>query len=221
MRAFFPMPRLGHVTSNMAESINAWLQEQRSQPPLRFFLDTLRKINELFNEMRLNYEKMNRDDIEPATFASIIHNTEDGRRLECFNVFGMKFQVQSRVAGGTLRDVDLECRECSCKQFQDLRCPCVHACSAALFSGVRIPSLCIPERRVGSLQMVYAEGIVLADMENVRSQVLAFPLVQRLPGRPRIKRARHQEEDRPRRVAFCSFCGRRGHNIRTCPENYA
>ena len=56
---------------------------------------------------------------------------------------------------------------------------------------------------------------------KVRSQVLASPLVQRLPGRPRIKRIRRQEEDRPRRVAFCSFCGRRGHNIRTCPENYA
>ena len=25
VRAFFPMPRLGHVTSNMVESLNAWL----------------------------------------------------------------------------------------------------------------------------------------------------------------------------------------------------
>ena len=146
---------------------------------------------------------------------------EDGRRLECVNVFGMKFQVQSRVAGGALRDVDLECLKCSCKQFRDLGYPCVHACSAALFSDVRIPSLCIPERRVGALQMIYAEGIVLVDMENVRSQVLASPLVQRLPGRPRIKRVRRQEEDRPRRVAFCSFCGRGGHNITTGPDNFA
>ena len=221
MRAFFPMPRFGHVTSNMAESLNAWLQEQRSQPPLRFFLDTLRKINELFHERRQKYEGMNNDDIEPSTFASIIRNTEDGRRLECINVFRMKFQVESWVAGSALRDVDLECRECSCKQFEDLGYPCVHACSAALFSGVRIPSLCIPERRVGSLQMVYAEGIVLVDMESVRPQILASPLVQRLPGRPRIKRIRRAEEDRPRRVVFCSFCGRRGHNFRTCQENYA
>ena len=117
VRAFFALPRFGHVTSNVAESVNAWLLEQRSQPPLRFFLDTIQKINALFHERWLKYEKLNPNDIEPETFASIVRNTEDGRRLECVNVFGMKFQVQSRVAGGALRDVDLERRECSCKQF--------------------------------------------------------------------------------------------------------
>ena len=88
------------------------------------------------------------------------------------------------------------------------------------FSDVRIPSLCIPERWVVFLLVFQAEGIVLVVVENVLSRALASPLVQRLHGRQRIERFRRKEYG-PRRVPFRSFCGRRGHNITTCPENYA
>ena len=78
-----------------------------------------------------------------------------------------------------------------------------------------------PRKTCGSSSGGPGRGNCSCRHGKVRSQVLASPLVQRLPGRPRIKRIRRQEEDGPRRVPFCSFCGRRGHNIRTCPENYA
>ena len=167
------------------------------------------------------YENMNPNDVEPNTFASVVHNTELGRCLECTIVFGRRYQVQSRVDGRAKREVDLDLHECSCRMFEDLGIPCVHACCAALASGVSIPALCIEERRVGTLQLVYSEGISMVDIENVPSEPILPPLVKRLPGRPRTKRIRRAEEDRPTRITSCSFCGKRGHNIRTCPENYA
>ena len=36
-RAFFPLPRYGHVTSNIAESTNAWLLECRKRSPMKLF----------------------------------------------------------------------------------------------------------------------------------------------------------------------------------------
>ena len=108
-----------------------------------------------------------------------------------------------------------------CMQFQDLGHPRVHACSAALKADVDVLGLCIEERRVGSLQMVYARGIIPVDLDTVPVEDALPPIVQRLPGRPKTKRIRRAHEDRPSTIHFCSLCGERGHTRKTCPENFA
>ena len=53
-RAFFPLRRLGHVTSNIAESMNHWLDEARRKDPVGLFSTFIRQLNNLF-EKRRNY----------------------------------------------------------------------------------------------------------------------------------------------------------------------
>ena len=221
VRAFFPMPRYGHVTSNIAESVNALLVEQRKMPPFWFFVETLRKVNGMFARRREKYRAMPPDDIVENVLAELAQNGEVGRRLEARNVHGLVFDVQSRVAGRAARVVDLSRRECSCKMFQDLGYPCVHACSAAIMAGVDVPSLCIEARRVRALQAVYARGVVPADIEDVPSEPVLPPIPRRLPGRPHVSRFRPAHETRQKRENFCSKCHRSGHNRTTCPENVA
>ena len=149
----------------------------------------------------------------------IVTNIEAGRRMVARNVFGNLFDVQTDVGSNSTRIVDLVSRTCSCKMFQDLGYPCAHACAATLESQIDIMALCIDERRIGSLRAVYEMGIIPVDIESVQSMALLPPLVQRLPGRPKSKRIRSEVEDRYKRANFCSQCGKRGHNKRTCPEN--
>ena len=221
VRAFFPMPRYGHVTSNIAESTNSALRECRKCPPTKLFIMAIRNINAKFAERREKYASGNETDIAGKIMAKLVKRVEDGRKLEARRVSGSVFDVQSRVGSDTSRTVDLERRQCTCMKFQDYGYPCNHACAAALLAGVDITSLCIDERRVGALRRVYEMGIIPVDIETILPIPLEPPLVQRLPGRPKVKRIRRRDEDRRKRIYFCSLCGETGHTKNTCPENYA
>ena len=223
VRAFFPMPRYGHVTSNIAESMNSTLRDCRKRPPLTLFVKAVRKINATFAEKREKYAAGNATDIVENVFAEIVANTEAGRQLLATSVFGPVFEVKSSVPGNASRIVDLERRQCSCMMFQDLGYPCAHACSAALLAGVDIPSLCIDERRVGTLRTVYEFGIIPVDIENVHPIPLEPPLVRRQAGRPMVNRIRRRDEEPspPKRLYTCKLCGKPGHTKKTCPQNYA
>ena len=219
VRGFFPMPRFGQATSNIAESINAWLVECRKFPPLQFFNRAIAKTNELFARRRAMYANGNPEDIVGDVFATMVQNYEDGRRLLTQNVFGPFFNVESRVAGRAERVVDLDRRECSCKEFQDLGYPCVHACAAARSAHVDIAPLCLDERRVGSLRAVYEIGIIPVDMETVVPEDVEPPVFHRQAGRPKTKRIRKRHEGKRKRIVFCTICGQTGHNKRSCPQN--
>ena len=52
VRVFFPLPRYGHATSNIAESTNASFLAIRKYPPTKFFIMAVQKINELFAKGR-------------------------------------------------------------------------------------------------------------------------------------------------------------------------
>ena len=218
VRAFFPLPRYGHLTSNIAESTNAALKKFKKYPPLKFFVKAIRKINTTFAERREHYANGNPMDIVDNIMQEIATNIEAGRRMVARNVFGNVFDVQTELGSNSVRIVDLVARTCSCKMFQDLGYPCAHACAAALETQIDIMTLCIDERRIGALRAVYEMGIIPVDVESVQSMVLLPPLVHRLPGRPKSKRIRSKAEDRYKRANFCSQCGKRGHNIRTCPD---
>ena len=132
VRAFFPLPRFGHVTSNIAESANAWLLECRKRHPMRLFVKAIQKINVRFAERREKYANGNETDIVDDVFATIVTNTEAGRRLDVISASDDVFDVQSRPGSNASRTVNLLTMECSCKLFQDLGYPCPHACSALL-----------------------------------------------------------------------------------------
>ena len=51
-RSHFPVRRFGHVTSNMVESMNHWLDDARHQDPVRLFNSYVRKLNVLFEKRR-------------------------------------------------------------------------------------------------------------------------------------------------------------------------
>ena len=77
VRAFFPLPRYGHVTSNIAESTNSFLKI-RKYPPTKLFILVIRKINANFAEKREKYANKNPEDLVDDIFAALVRNTEDG-----------------------------------------------------------------------------------------------------------------------------------------------
>ena len=217
VRAFFPMPRYGHVTSNIAEATNSALLKIRKYPPTKLFVKVIEKINATFAEKREKYADANPADLVGPIFDAVEKNIEDGRKLfaraSSDNVFAVDIRPGIRLS----RVVKLAERTCTCSLFQDLGYPCAHACSAALKADIDPHTLCIAERRVGALQAVYRAGIIPVDLETIPSLPLEAPLVQRQAGRPKVKRIRRQDRNR-RILHFCSLCGEEGHTRRTCPN---
>ena len=82
VRAFFPMPRYGHVTSNIAESTNAWLLECRKRSPTKLFIKAIQKINARFAERREMNTAQDETAIVDWVLTEIVKNHENGRRLE-------------------------------------------------------------------------------------------------------------------------------------------
>ena len=221
VRAFFPMPRYGHVTSSIAESTNSSLLQIRKYPPTKLFIHAIRKINATFAERRDKYANKDPGDIVDNIFAVLMKNTEEGRKLEARRVSEHDFDVDSRVGTDASRTVRLAGRTCTCMLFQDLGFPCVHACSAALKANIDPRTLCIGERQVGALQAVYQFGVIPVDIETVPSMALLPPLVQRAAGRPRVIRIERRDDGGQTRVNCCTLCGQPGHKKHTCPQNYA
>ena len=221
VRAFFPLPRYGHVTSNIAESTNASLLKIRKCSPLKLFMKTIQKINATFAERREKYATANPADLADTIFAIVAKNLEDGRRLEARTVDGITFDVDDQPGSQASRIVNLTARTCTCMKFQDHGFPCAHACSAALKANVDYRTLCIDERRVGSLQAVYRVGIIPVDIETIEPVALLPPLVVRQAGRPMVNRIRRKNEDLPGRIYTCGLCAGDGHTKKTCPHNYA
>ena len=62
-RAFFPAPRFGHVTSNISESMNHWLEEARHKDPVALFSTYIRHLNQLFETRREEYQSINQTDL--------------------------------------------------------------------------------------------------------------------------------------------------------------
>ena len=54
-RSHFTIRRYGHVTSNIGESMNEWIGDIRHLNPTQFFVEAVRKVNELFLRRRSMY----------------------------------------------------------------------------------------------------------------------------------------------------------------------
>ena len=57
-RAFFPRGRFGHVTSNISESMNWWLEEARHLNPVALFVIYISRLNQPFERRRMKYTSM-------------------------------------------------------------------------------------------------------------------------------------------------------------------
>ena len=80
-RALFPVRRFGHVTSNMAESMNKWLGEARYLYPVGLFRAYVWKLNSLFEKRAVMYAAMDENALPKRVRKMIEEGIEDGRKL--------------------------------------------------------------------------------------------------------------------------------------------
>ncbi|GJT73404.1 cellulose synthase [Tanacetum coccineum] len=139
-----------------------------------------------------------------------------------------KFEVR-QGNGIEAFSVDLEKRECSCRQWQLTGVPCPHSITAMYFINTNPDDYVSESFKVSTYKSIYAFNILPVDGINMWRKIKHVPckppLERRMPGRPPVNRKKDKSEmkiqkhvARPPRSMTCKNCGETGHNKNDCEK---
>ena len=187
-RALFPVRRFGHVTSNMAESMNKWLGEARYLDPVGLFRSYIWKLNSLFEKRAVMYDAMDENSLPKRVRKMIEEGIEDGGKLTITQHTQTLFEVQRKTKPNSIRVVNFDTMSCSCGFYAEYGVPCRHMCKASMSMDLHPKELVIPERRVGALKRTYQGFIIPIDINYLEDDGTKAPTKTKKRGRPREKR---------------------------------
>ena len=216
-RAFFPSRRFGHVTSNISESMNWWLEKARHLEPVGLFSVYIRKLNGIFERRRQRYQSMLPHELPPNVSKTLAKAIERGRTLRLVKHTSSVYEVE-RQEHLPFRVVDLDARTCTRGFPQEHGIPCRHVCRVLMQEKVHPKHFVIPERRVEALKATYLGVTYPVDTSLLQNDGLKAPTQTKRRGRPKKLRIHSSAEKAPRGTVRCGRCGERGHNKRTCTK---
>jgi hypothetical protein len=208
----FPAPRFGHITSNIAESINSAWDEYRCLPILRLFTSTWTKVMSTIHSRRQNQQQSNR--ITDFARNQLQKSYQQARRYQVKSA--KDGLAQAFVPDGHSYVVNLQEMDCSCGEFQEFLIPCRHAVAVCLWQ-VDDPYDYVHEwyslEYYRATYSRYMHPIREEDLNEEYSESEA-PILTKQHGRSKKRRYQHGEKTGRRRQ--CGHCGQDGHNRRSC-----
>ena len=239
---YFEGSRYGHLTSNIAESLNAWLLSAREMPILAM-LETIRQ-----QLMTWFVDRRKIDSITQGLLVSKVATemqrliNERGRRYRYIQSTDALYEVVSKE---TYKEyiVQLNKQTCSCRAWQSTGWPCDHALAIIINRGENSQTYAKSFYTLQTYRSTYANAIIhpridefdkplqfqlpstidsVGDIESDDSEFsddgILPPNVRRQPGRPKKRRIRSQGENSERlsRRQKCGLCRETGHSKRTC-----
>ncbi|KAH9676794.1 SWIM-type domain-containing protein [Citrus sinensis] len=224
-RSQFEGRRYSILTTNIAESVNAFMREPRKFP-VTHLVDHFRKtLQQWFYDRKIVAESMT---TRLTTWADeiVTERRTIAERMIVRPVSPHRFQV----IGGGLKEglVDLQKRTCSCRVFQLDQLVCAHAIAACLTHRVDFINLCSDFYTTESLAMAYAQPVEpvgdVADWEipdEIQEMHVYPPVEAPPPGRRKELRIPSAGEDVDRRTVRCGRCHELGHNRKRCKNPIA
>src|SRR5579859_8063235 len=234
---YFSGHRYGHYTSNIAESLNAWLLEAREKPIFAMLEHIHQQLMRWFSERRGGENHTPGLLVSNSTkYLQVISNNRAHRYIPVPSTSHL-YEVKSNETSSNYI-VNLENQTCSCQSWQSTGYPCGHAICVLLHQG-KDPQMYVKSFfTILAYQKTYEAPIFPPLLENVTGDAIHSPptistdedasgsdndamlppATHRPARRPKKRRIRAPTEDLDReKCAFkCSRCGESGHSKRTC-----
>ncbi|KAL0243191.1 hypothetical protein GEMRC1_005752 [Eukaryota sp. GEM-RC1] len=179
--------RYGQLTSNIIESLNAWLLPVRSLPVTSMVNGIFEAMTHLFRRRKDESMKMHGefvDDVEEYLLPSILR----ARSLEVTTFSDNLYSVRENEF---VFSVDLKYKTCSCGFWKQHDVPCIHVMSVSRRVRIHPRSLVSPYYLVTNFKKTYDGEFYPIDyrrnIEELESDVFP-PLDTVMPGRPPISR---------------------------------
>ena len=113
--------------------------------------------------------------------------------------------------------VNVQQRTCSCRKWQELRYPCVHACAAIYFRREDPMAYISRYYAISELKAVYQPVPIPVGITTLLNDNTEPPVAKPMRGRPRKIRIRSRSEYLAEASpVHCCECGKAGHNVTTC-----
>ncbi|KAJ4709068.1 MuDR family transposase [Melia azedarach] len=221
MHRFSKMIKSAHVTNNMSETYNSWINQFRGLPILRLCEEIRIKTMQLIHNRYIQAKKW--DGIIPlAVKRRIVDLRERGRDMNVVFGDGNLYEVLVDNQDGHV--VDLGTRECDCGMWQITGLPCMHALCCIDTIREEVEKYMHPYLLRDNYLRTYKEHIQHMPSEIrwpllFRINEIGAPKIKRQTGRPKKARKREpSEEDKVKRSCSvrCKVCNEWGHNKRTC-----
>ncbi|XP_059591763.1 uncharacterized protein LOC100245246 isoform X1 [Vitis vinifera] len=221
----FPKQRWDKMTTNLAESFNAWLRNERHHSIYNFLMEHMAKLGSML--VKHKEESNNwKGCIGPKIEDKVQQKIAKGEVYPVTPLMNGTFGVS---IGSTFLNVDIMKRTCTCRGWEMLGIPCEHAAAVILSIGQNVVDFVQDWYKFPMQELIYSgsfSGIETHDMPIVDNDGLVRSIIGEVffslnpphtkcpPGRPRKKRLESQFQDK--RTVYCSRCHTSGHNRKTC-----
>ena len=214
-RCKFPLPRFGCITSNSAESMNAWFEDIRNKSHFKIFVGWVSKLSQLLFKRNQEYAQLNTA-LPPGIQQRLIKNLNEGMRRQIIQYTENEFESTDLNTGDQCL-VNLQEKKCTCGEFTEFRFPCIHAAAAIGKAYLSALDFIAPSYTVSALRSAYKILITPVSISDLKSDNRTRPpVILKKSGRPKSAFVRYRSKVDPEDQPMCSQCKTKGHNKRTC-----
>ncbi|XP_059598679.1 uncharacterized protein LOC132255063 [Vitis vinifera] len=221
----FLKKRWDKMTTNIAESFNAWLREERHQTIYTLLMMHMDKLVAMLDTHMRGTDKW-KSVVGPKTEENLMSNIMRSAPITVMPYLGETFKV---FTGEVYLVVDMQQHKCTCLTWQMSGLPCPHVCAMIRTLRHDVYDYIDPCFKVSTQQLIYSgqfqplpthnmpkvcEAGTLQDGQGNVFPSLQPPQVRRPPGRPRQRRIESQFSHK--RAIHCSRCNGIGHNRSKC-----
>ncbi|XP_052289098.1 uncharacterized protein LOC112497627 [Citrus sinensis] len=212
--------KCNHVTNNMTESFNNWINSFRGMPIVRMLEEIRRKIMKLIHKRNEDAKKWN-GHLPPLVRRKIVEARAAARGLTV--IFGHEntFEVMEDLCKVFV--VDLGKKTCNCGEWQISGLPCKHSICSIDAKRLNIEDYIHNYLKCPAFINTYKYQYFPLPDEKMWPLVLHDnlqpPIIIKSVGRPQIKRRKEANEPATFKRSSsvkCSKCEHWGHNKRTC-----
>ncbi|KAH7834878.1 hypothetical protein Vadar_020569 [Vaccinium darrowii] len=209
--------RYGEMYSNVAESFNSWIKDERYLP-VRNLVDAIRvKIMDMIVQRR-KISSAWVGKICPKMDEKLHDAYQESRTWAVLPSGNGEFEVHSEPTVS----IDIVRRTCSCQKWQQDGFPCCHAVGVITSAGEDINSYVDPYYYTETYRASYSHSIhpiptLWMPWQPTNEDIILPPLSKKPPGRPKSRRipSRGEKVSQIR----CGRCHELGnHNRSTCKE---
>ncbi|KAL3643911.1 hypothetical protein CASFOL_011843 [Castilleja foliolosa] len=214
--------RYDFMTSNAAESFNNRIRWARSLPVTSVF-EILRSISERWFYERNQAAMAREHELTEAVEKILGEVIENGAKLTAENLSAHKFTVKDRFNNHV---VDMSENSCTCREFEIMSIPCMHAAAAARKMGKTLHAYVDDYYRMTALREMWADMVMPLPNpstweipDGVSSLKCIPPDNPRQAGRPKTSRQSAVPEGASssrRKKQACKRCGSDEHNRAKC-----
>ncbi|WJZ99969.1 hypothetical protein VitviT2T_018371 [Vitis vinifera] len=217
----FLKKRWDKMTTNIAESFNVWLREERHQTIYTLLMMHMDKLVAMLDTHMRDTDKW-KSVVGPKTEEKLMSNITRSAPITVMPYLGGTFKV---FTGDVYLVVDMQQHKCTCLTWQMSGLPCPHVCVVIRTLRHDVYDYIDPCFKVSTQHLIYSgqfqplpthnmpkvcEAGTLQDGQGNVFPSLQPPQVRRPPRRPRKRRIESQFSHK--RAIHCSRCNGIGHN---------